>query len=72
MIITKIFIELSTYHDSVVGRVVFVDANGVKQESNLYSTGELNNLIQYWKADQLQGSFAIGTTLAADAIIELC
>lgn len=68
--INKCFVQLSNYHDSIVGRVV-VYIDNKKEESNLYSLSELNNIITLWKMGELMGSFAIGTILADNASIEL-
>jgi hypothetical protein len=70
--VNKIFIQLSTYHDSVVGRIVFVNPITNKaEESNLYSISEINNIIACWKLGELMGIFAIGCILADNAQIEL-
>ncbi len=64
-------IILSNYHDEIVARVSFVNAAGEIEESNLYSPGEINNLIALWQMDALLGSFGIGTRLAENARMTL-
>ena len=64
-------IVLSVYHDSPVCRIRF-DKAGTIEESALYSPSELTNILELWRMDALQGSFAIGTRLAPDAGFTLC
>lgn len=71
-IINKLFLQFSTYHDSIVCRIVFTNPNTNKiEESSLYSLSEINNIISVWKSGELLGSFAIGCNLADNIIIEL-
>ncbi len=58
-------IVLSPYHYAIVGRIRFED-EGELIESSLYSIGEINNILALWRDNALQGSFAIGYTLAKD------
>jgi hypothetical protein len=67
MIVKTYTVELQTYHDEIVGRLIYKRADGSTDESTLYSLGELNNIVALWRADALMGSFAIGATLALDA-----
>lgn len=68
----KVFIQLSTYHDSIVGRIVYTNPDNDRlEESSLYSLSEINNIITLWKMNKLCGSFAIGHSLADNASIEL-
>lgn len=70
--VNKIFIQLSTYHDSIVSRIVFINPSTNKtEESGLYSISEMNNIITCWKLGELLGSFAIGCILVDNAQIEL-
>lgn len=70
--VNKIFIQLSTYHDSIVSRIIFVNpSTNETEESNLYSISEINNIIACWKLGELLGSFAVGCILTDNAQIEL-
>lgn len=40
------------------------------QESQWYTLGEVESVIEHWRNDGLLGSFAIGCTLSRNAIIE--
>ncbi len=68
MIVRDYTIQLQTYHDEIVGRLQFINANNEREETALYSLGELSNIVACWTVEGgLGGSFAIGTTLARDA-----
>lgn len=67
MIVQEYTIELQTYHDEIIGRVCFTREDGTREESALYSVGELNNIVACWRMGELLGSFAIGAELAKDA-----
>lgn len=67
MIVKTYTVELQTYHDEIVGRLIYRRADGSTDESALYSLGELNNIVALWRAGALLGSFAIGAALAPNA-----
>lgn len=68
MIVHQYTVQVQTYHDSIVGRLIYTRADGSTDESALYSMAELNNIVALWRMDALMGSFAIGATLAPDAV----
>lgn len=57
-------IEFKNYHGQIMGRIRFVNKENKKEESNLYSISELNQILTNWKTGKLLGSFAIGTKLS--------
>lgn len=59
-------IELSTYHDEIVGSIQF-ELDGVVERSQLYNLAEINNILALWRMGELKGSFGVGTVLAEDA-----
>lgn len=59
-------IELSTYHDEIVGSIQY-ECNGEVVRSQRYSVAEINNILALWRMGELTGSFGIGTVLAEDA-----
>ena len=67
MKVTEYTIQLQTYHDEIVARLQYVDANGALQESELYSLAEIQLIIALWQYDALQGSFGIGSRLSHTA-----
>ena len=67
-IIREYEIQLSLYHNEIVGRLAYRDAaTGEGGASALYSLDELNNVLSIWRSGVLSGSFAIGTYLAQNA-----
>lgn len=56
-------VVLKTYHDDIVARIRYL-IDGELIESGLYSVGEINNIIEFWKQDALCGSFALGHKLS--------
>ena len=65
-IIREYEIVVKIYHDEPVARIRY-SVNGEKEESNLYSLGEINNMVKMWEYDELLGSFGIGTKLERGA-----
>lgn len=65
-IIREYEIVVKIYHDEPIARIRY-SVNGKTEESNLYSLGEINNLVKLWECDELLGSFAIGTKLERGA-----
>lgn len=65
-IIREYEIIVKIYHDEPVARIRY-SVNGETEESNLYSLGEINNMVKLWECDELLGSFGIGTKLARGA-----
>lgn len=68
MLIRQYTVQVQTYHDTIIGRLIFTRDDGTIEESNLYTMQELNNIVALWRDDALMGSFAIGTKLAPDAV----
>ena len=62
-IITAYTLELSIYHDEIIGRIVFEG----QEASSLQSLPELENTLNIWRMGGLKGSFGIGTQLAEKA-----
>jgi hypothetical protein len=67
MIVREYIVQLQTYHDEIIGRLMFTRNDGTIEESALYSLSELNNIVALWQSDGLLGSFAIGTQLHVNA-----
>lgn len=65
-IIREYEIVVKIYHDEPVARIRY-SVNGKTEESNLYSLGEIDNLVRLWECGELLGSFAIGTKLERGA-----
>lgn len=66
-IIREYEVIVSLYHDEIVAKLRFYEAERGTETSQIISLPEVHNTLELWRAGALLGSFGIGTRLSESA-----